>query len=126
MNVLSRRLGVIVAATAAVFCLAAVPAPAASAAPAAVAPAGAAAATVRAPWWCKPAHVGRNWLWEEGRRIGRWELGGHWDRREWNRRLHRWEWKHQWRETRYCAPVRTDGPPRRFDGPPATPRGPRS
>jgi hypothetical protein len=38
MNVLSRRLGVIVAATAAVFCLAAVPAPAASAAPAASPP----------------------------------------------------------------------------------------
>ena len=76
-------------------------------------------------WWCKPAHTGRNWRWDDGRR------GGHWDERVWNRRQHRCEWQHQWRDNRYCAPVRTDGPPRRFDGPPrqfdgppANPQGP--
>jgi hypothetical protein len=121
VNVLSRRIGSVVAAAAVAFGLAAVVAPAASAAPAVPAVAAPAAVTAAAAWsprWCKPAHTGRSWRWEEGRR------GGHWDHREWNRRTQRWEWRHQWRDDRYCAPRRFDGPPRGSDGPPANPRGP--
>ena len=55
-----------------------------------------------------------------GRRPPRGPLG----RAVWDRRQHRWEWKHQWRDGRYCAPVRTDGPPRQFDGPPRQFDGP--
>ena len=115
MNVLSRRVGSVVAAAAVAFGLATVVAPAASAAPAVTAPAQTTIAVAHRPsWWCQPAHTGRNWRWDDGRR------GGHWDKREWNRRTQRWEWRHQWRENRYCAPRRIDGPPpRRADGPPA-------
>jgi hypothetical protein len=112
MNVLSRRIGSVVATAAVAFGLAAVAAPAASAAPTVTAPAHATAAAGRPAWWCKPAHVGREWRWHEGRR------GGHWDHREWNRRTHRFEWRHQWRDDRFCAPRRFDGPPRHSDGPP--------
>jgi len=122
VNVLSRRIGSVVAAAAVAFGLAAIAAPAASAAPAVTAPAVTATVkwngVARGPWWCKPAHVGRDWQWDDGRR------GGHWDHREWNRRTHRWEWRHQWRDDHYCAPRRFDGPPRRSDGPPANPQGP--
>ena len=59
-----------------------------------------------------------DWRWDDGRR------GGHWDERVWNRRWHRWDWQHQWRDNRYCAAVRTDGPPRQFDGPPRQFDGP--
>ena len=117
MNVLSRRIGSVVAAAAVAFGLAAIAAPAASAAPALTAPA-VTAVVARGPWWCKPAHIGRDWQWDDGRR------GGHWDHREWNRRTHRWEWRHQWRDDHYCAPRRFDGQPRRSDGPPANPQGP--
>ncbi len=119
MNVLSQRIGVMVAAAAVTFGLAAVSAPAASAATVAAAPTSVTVATARpSSWWCKPAHTGRNWRWDDGRR------GGHWDERVWSRRQHRWEWQHQWRDNRYCAPVRTDGPPRQFDGPPRQFDGP--
>ena len=118
MNVLSRRIGSVVAAAAVAFGLAAVAAPAASAAPAVTAPAAVGAVALWGQWWCKPAHIGRGWQWDDGRR------GGHWDHREWNRRTHRWEWRHQWRDDHYCAPRRFDGPPRRSDGPPANPQGP--
>ena len=107
MNVLSRRIGSVVATAAVAFGLAAVAAPAASAASAAptvTAPAQVVAAAARPTWWCKPAHIGRDWRWHEGRR------GGHWDHREWNRRAQRWEWRHQWRDDRFCAPRRFDGP----------------
>ena len=114
MNVLSRRIGSVVATAAVAFGLATVVAPAASAAPAVTAPVQSAVAAHRPSWWCQPAHTGRNWRWDDGRR------GGHWDKREWNRRTQRWEWRHQWRENRYCGPRRIDGPPpRRADGPPA-------
>jgi hypothetical protein len=116
VNVLSRRIGSVVAAAAVAVGLAAVAAPAASAAPTVTAPAHVTAAAARPTWWCKPAHVGRDWRWHEGRR------GGHWDHREWNRRTHRLEWNHQWRDDRYGAARRFDGPPNRSDGPPA--RGP--
>ena len=122
MNVLSRRIGSVVAAAAVAFGLATVVAPAASAAPAVsavTAPASAAVAAAWSPRWCKPAHTGRSWRWEEGRR------GGHWDHREWNRRTQRWEWRHQWRDDRYCEARRFDGPPRQFDGPPRQSDGPR-
>ena len=126
MNALSKRIGVMVASAAVTFGLAAVAAPAASAETVATASTTVTVATARpSSWWCKPAHMGRNWRWDDGRR------GGHWDERVWNRRQHRFEWQHQWRDNRYCAPVRTDGPPRRFDGPPrqfdgppANPQGP--
>jgi hypothetical protein len=120
MNVLSKRIGVMVASAAVAFGLAAVAAPAASAETVATASTTVTVATARPSswWWCKPAHTGRNWRWDDGRR------GGHWDERVWDRRQHRWEWKHQWRDGRYCAPVRTDGPPRRFDGPPRQFDGP--
>jgi hypothetical protein len=110
MNALSKRIGVMVASAAVAFGLAAVAAPVASAET---------VATARpSSWWCKPAHTGPNWRWDDGRRWG------HWDERVWDRQQHRWEWKHQWRDSRYCAPVRNDGPPRQFDGPPAHPQGP--
>ena len=121
MNVLSRRIGSVVAAAAVAFGLATVVAPAASAAPAVSAVTAPASAAAWSSRWCQPAHTGRNWRWDDGRR------GGHWDKREWNRRTQRWEWRHQWRDDRYCAPRRFDGPPpRRFDGPPpaANVRGP--
>ncbi len=105
MNPLSQRIGLMVMAAATTFGLAVATAPAASAATVTAAPAAVAAA----PWpvrWCKPAHTGPNWRWHEGRR------GGHWEKREWNRRAHRMVWTHQWREDRYCAP-----PPRRDDRP---------
>ena len=128
MNALSKRIGVMVASATVAFGLAAVAAPAASAETVATASTTVTVATARPSswwWWCKPAHTGRNWRWDDGRR------GGHWDERVWNRRQHRFEWQHQWRDNRYCAAVRTDGPPRRFDGPPrqfdgppANPQGP--
>ena len=126
MNALSKRIGVMVASATVAFGLAAVAAPAASAETVATASTTVTVATARpSSWWCKPAHAGRNWRWDDGRR------GGHWDERVWNRRQHRFEWQHQWRDNRYCAAVRTDGPPRRFDGPPrqfdgppANPQGP--
>ena len=118
MTVLSRRIGSVVATAAVAFGLAAVAAPAASAAPTVTAPAHVVAAAARPTWWCKPAHIGRDWRWHEGRR------GGHWDHREWNRRAQRWEWRHQWRDDRFCAPRRFDGPPRQFDGPPRQSDGP--
>jgi hypothetical protein len=122
MNVLSRRLGLLVAATGAVLSLVAVPAPAASAAtppgPAPAAPAGAFApgappAAVRLPlpavvtgrWSCRPVHSGPSWRWDEMRR------GSHWDHREWNPRTRRVEWRHYWRDDRYCVWIRVDGPP---------------
>ena len=109
MNALSKRIGVLVASAAVAFGVAAVAAPAASAETVATASTTVTVATARPSswWWCKPAHTGRHWRWDDGRR------GGHWDERVWNRRQHRWEWQHQWRDNRYCAPVRTDGPPRR-------------
>jgi len=57
VNVLSRRIGSVVAAAAVAFGLAAVAAPAASAAPAVTAPAAATAVALRGPWWCQPAHI---------------------------------------------------------------------
>ena len=111
MNVLSRRIGSVVATAAVAFGLATVVAPAASAAPAVATPTQVSVAAQRPQWWCRPAHTGRNWRWDDGRR------GGHWDKREWNRRTQRWEWRHQWRENRYCAI------PLRFDGPPGNQRG---
>ena len=128
MNALSKRIGVMVASATVAFGLAAVAAPAASAETVATASTTVTVATARPSswwwWWCKPAHTGRNWRWDDGRR------GGHWDERVWDRRQHRWEWKHQWRDDRYCAPVRSggprqfSGPPRQFDGPPANQQGP--
>jgi len=117
MNVLSRRLGLLVAATGAVLSLIAVPAPAASAAtppgPVPAAPAGAFAPGVPAVvpavtfgrWSCRPVHTGPNWRWDEMRR------GSHWDHREWNPRTRRVEWRRYWRDDRYCTWVRVDGPP---------------
>ena len=104
MNVL-RRLGLLAATTGALACLTAVPATAASAAE----PASVTAAVPSAPLRCRPAHTGRDWKWDENRR------GGHWDHREWNRRTHRLEWRHQFRDNRFCAPFR--GPGRPGDGP---------
>ena len=118
MNALSKRIGVMVAAAAVAFGLAAVSAPAASAETVAAASTVTVVTTGPSSWWCKPAHTGRNWRWDDGRR------GGHWDERVWDRRQHRLEWQHRWRDNRYCAPVRTDGPPRRFDGPPRQFDGP--
>jgi hypothetical protein len=115
MNALSQRIGLMVMAAATTFGLAVATAPAASAATVTAAPAAVAAA----PWlsrWCKPAHTGRDWRWDDGRR------GGHWDKREWNRSQRRMVWTHQWRDDRYCAPpVRNGRPgdgPGRNDGPP--------
>jgi hypothetical protein len=111
MNALSQRIGLMVMAAATTFGLAVATAPAASAATVTAAPAAVAAA----PWpvrWCKPAHTGRDWRWDDGRR------GGHWDKREWNQRQRRMVWTHQWREDRYCAPPpRRDDRPGRGDGP---------
>ena len=79
MNPLSQRIGLMVMAAATTFGLAVATAPAASAATVTAAPAAVAAA----PWpvrWCKPAHTGRDWRWDDGRR------GGHWDKREWSQR----------------------------------------
>jgi hypothetical protein len=103
MNALSQRIGVMVVAAAAALGMAAVTAPAASAASAA-APASITVAGPRPAWWCKPAHSGPNWRWDDGRR------GGHWDKREWNRRQQRFVWTHQWRDDRYCAPLRNGRP----------------
>jgi hypothetical protein len=109
-------LGLLGAAAGAVICLVAVPGPAASAAPAAAVP----VANVSALWhrWCKPVHTGRSWRWDDTRR------GGHWDHREWNRRSQRWEWTHDWRDNRYCASARHDGPPNRGDNRPGGHDGP--
>jgi hypothetical protein len=41
---------------------------------------------------CRPAHWGRDWLWHDG----------HWDHWEWNRWSNGGEWKHYWRDDRYC------------------------
>ena len=104
MNVL-RRLGLLAATTGALACLTAVPATAAYAEPAVAAvPAG-------PMLWCRPAHVGRDWRWDDTRR------GGHWDHRVWNRRTHRFEWQHQFRDNRFCAPFRRPGGQGGFDGP---------
>src|SRR6478736_2004108 len=92
MNVLSRRLGLLVAATGAVLSLLAVPAPAASAAtPPAAVPRSLPAVTF-GRWSCRPVHTGPNWRWDEMRR------GSHWDHREWNPRTRRVEWRHYWRD----------------------------
>jgi hypothetical protein len=114
VNFLPRRLGLLGAATGAVMCLVAVPAPAAFAATAPAVPVADVSVGVSAYWplWCKPAHTGRNWRWHDTRR------GGHWDHREWNRWSHRVEWRHDWRDNRFCAPRRPDGPPTRGDGRP--------
>ena len=112
MNVLSRRLGLLVAATGAVLSLLAVPAPAASAAPP-VGPPPVAAPAVARPvpavalgrWTCRPVHTGPSWRWDELRR------GSHWDHREWNPRTRRVEWLHYWRDDRYCVWFRVHGPP---------------
>ena len=104
MNPLSQRIGLMVMAAATTFGLAVATAPAASAATVTAAPAAVAAA----PWpvrWCRPAHTGRDWRWDDGRR------GGHWDKREWNQRQRRMVWTHQWRENRYCAPPVRNGRP---------------
>ena len=109
MNALSQRIGLMVMAAATTFGLAVATAPAASAATVTAAP----AAVTAAPWasrWCKPAHTGSNWRWDDGRR------GGHWDKREWNQRQRRLVWTHQWRDDRYCAaPVRNGRPGDRDD-----------
>ena len=107
MNVL-RRLGLLAATTGALACLTAVPATAAYAEPVV------AAAPAAPMLWCKPAHVGRDWRWDDTRR------GGHWDHRVWNRRAHRFEWQHQFRDDRFCSPMRAPGGrggPGGFDGP---------
>ena len=92
MHAISRRLGLVLASTAAVCGLSVLAPATASAATASVA-----SVSAEAGPRCRPAHWGRDWRWDDGRR------GGHWDHREWNRRAHRWEWKHQWRDNRYCA-----------------------
>jgi hypothetical protein len=102
MNVV-RRLGLLAATTGALACLTAVPATAAYADPVVT------AAVPSAPMRCRPAHDGRDWRWDDTRR------GGHWDHRVWNRRAHRFEWQHQFRDNRFCAPFR--GPGRPGDGP---------
>src|SRR5215218_3053186 len=93
MGVVLRKLGLFVVSTAVVGGATVGLAPAASAAEVAAAPV---AATVNRPGpGCRPAHWGRDWQWHDGRR-------GHWDHREWDRRSHRMEWKHYWRDDRYC------------------------
>jgi hypothetical protein len=105
MNVL-RRLGLLAATTGALACLTAVPATAAYADPVVT------AAVPSAPMRCRPAHDGRDWRWDDTRR------GGHWDHRVWNRRTHRVEWQHQFRDNRFCAPFRgpVGGPNNGRDG----------
>ena len=72
-----------------------------------VAPAASAAPDPRpaaerwAPPRCKPVHEGRDWRWDD-----RGRHGGHWDHREWNRKTHKFEWKHIWRDDRRCEPQR--------------------
>src|SRR5690242_1093316 len=111
MNVLSRRLGLLVAATGAALSLLAVPAPAAFAATSnGPAPAGPAVArpvpaVAFGRWSCRPVHTGPNWRWDEMRRHS------HWDHRVWNPRTRGLEWQHDWRDDRYCTWVRVDGPP---------------
>ena len=132
MNILPRRLGLLVATGCALLGLIATPAPAASAAPGPTPPAPAApgpavprhvpppAAPVAnfAARPCRPAHEGRNWRWDDTRR------GGHWDHREWNWRTWRWTWRHDSRDDRFCAPNRSDGRPNRSDDHrPGTPAG---
>jgi hypothetical protein len=97
VKALPRKLGLFVAGTAAVCGMTVLaPATASAATPAAAAPA-ATAFQPQAPQRCRPAHWGRAWRWHETR------WGGHWDHKVWNRWRHRAEWKHEWRENRYCA-----------------------
>ena len=115
MNHLSRRLSLLVVAAGAAVGLIAVPAPAASAA---TTPAVVPMAPGWAPLRCRPAHFGRDWRWDDTRR------GGHWDHREFNRRVHHWVWTHNWRDDRFCAPLRFAGPPPTGGGRPGGPVGP--
>lgn len=114
----SRRLGVLVAATAAFGGLTALSAPLASAAPPPAPvvvvnapPQGPGAGQDRRDFRrepCRPVHRGPDWHWHESRR------GGHWDHKVWNRRQHRVEWQHVWRDDRRCLPSpRPWGPPDR-------------
>jgi hypothetical protein len=49
---------------------------------------------------CEPAKVGPEWRWHDNGH------SGHWD--SWERRDDGWEWKHHWREDRYCADEGTE------------------
>jgi hypothetical protein len=104
MHTLPRRLGLFLASTAAVCGISVlVPATASAATTSTVS-----SVSVERPDRCRPAHSGRHWRWDDGRRRG------HWDHQEWNRRSHRWEWKHNWRDDHYCA-KRQDNDGRRHD-----------
>jgi hypothetical protein len=98
MTSVPRKIAMLVVSTAALGGLTVLAAPVASAAPA-----PAAVTAARPGPHCKPAHVGSRWRWDDNRR------GGHWDHREWNRREHRWEWKHDRSDKRFCAPQRWNG-----------------
>jgi hypothetical protein len=95
MTALLKRAGLLLVSTAAVGGLTAVAAPAAFAetAPATVA----VHPMPPAPRRCIPFHPDRDWRWDDNHRGG-----GHWEHREYNRRTHRWEWAHHYRDTRHC------------------------
>jgi hypothetical protein len=102
MASIPRKIAMLVVSTAALGGLTVLAAPVASAAPAP------AAVTAARPH-CKPAHTGREWRWDDGRR------GGHWDRVIKNRRGHVVDVKHVWRDNRFCAPQRRHGGDRDWD-----------
>ena len=93
MKSLLRRSYALLASTAAVTGLTVV-VPSAALADATAASATSAAFAFSAdPPRCTPAHWGRDWRWHDG----------HWDRWEWDRWSNSREWKHHWREDRYCG-----------------------
>jgi hypothetical protein len=111
VKALSRKVGLLVAGTAA-FCGMTVLVPAtASAATSGAGAAPAPSSDSWAPRRCTPAHWGPSWRWHDTR------WGGHWDHRVWNRRHTYRVWVHEWRDNHYCAPRRDDrGDGNRWDG----------
>jgi hypothetical protein len=95
MQSLPRRLGLLLASTAALSSLS-VLGPTAAFAETTAAASSAVSVSDSRPRHCKPAHWGRDWRWHEGRH------GGHWDHWERKHRHRHGEWKHHWRDDRYC------------------------
>ena len=95
MQSLPRRLGLLLASTAALSGLS-VLGPTAAFAETTAAASSAASTSDSRPRGCKPVHWGRDWRWHETRH------GGHWDHWERKHRHRHGEWKHDWRDDRYC------------------------